>query len=301
MQTPPWLDTSEYPFAHHYFQLPAGRMHYIDEGSGSPIVFVHGTPTWSFLYRKLIRRLSAEYRCLAIDHLGFGLSEKPAGFAYTPQAHADNLEAFVDGLGLKDITLVVHDFGGPIGLAYALRHPQNVARVAIFNTWMWSLKGNRKYTLPGAFFASPLGRLLYERFNFSARVMMRLGAASKEELPPEVHRQYLAALPDPRSRHGTWVLARELIGSSHWYDTLWKRRGHLANKPALLLWGVRDSAFDRTALARWYEVLPHARVVTFPDTGHFVQEAKGEESAAAISAFILGGEALKEEESRPAA
>lgn len=301
MQAPPWLDRAEYPFAPHYFQLPAGRMHYLDEGSGKPILFVHGTPTWSFLYRKLIRRLSSEYRCLAVDHLGFGLSDKPEGFVYIPQAHADNLEAFVEGLGLKDITLVVHDFGGPIGISYALRHPDNVARLVIANTWMWPLKGNGKYTVPGALFASPLGRLLYERFNFSARVMMRLAAKSKEELPPSVHRQYLAALPDPRSRHGTWVLAKELIGSSHWYEGLWQQREKLAGKPALLLWGLRDPAFDREALARWYGLLPHARVVTFPDTGHFVPEAKGDEAAAAIATFILGGEALAKEEDTPRA
>src|SRR5512133_3021901 len=116
MRDTPGLDRSEYPFASHYLQLPMGRMHYIDEGHGSPIVMVHGTPTWSFLYRHLVKRLAADYRCLAPDNLGFGLSNKPAGWSYTPQAHADNLRAFIESLGLRDVTLVVHDFGGPIGL-----------------------------------------------------------------------------------------------------------------------------------------------------------------------------------------
>lgn len=301
MQNPPWLDTNEYPFAHHYFPLPAGRMHYVDEGSGSPVVFVHGTPTWSFLYRKLIKRLAAEHRCLAMDHLGFGLSDRPAGFPSTPKAHADNLEAFLEGLGLAGITLVVHDFGGPIGLAYALRHPEKVARLVIMNTWMWSLRGDSRYAIAGALFGSPLGRLLYERFGFSARVMAPSAAKSPAELPPAVHRHYLRALPDPRSRHGTWVLARELIGSSHWYDGLWRQRGVIAGKPALLLWGLRDPAFGQAALARWYEVFPNARVVTFPEVGHFVPEAAGEEAAAAIATFILGEETPAQAEISPAA
>ena len=116
---PPWLDRTAYPFEHRYLDVPAGRMHYIDEGSGDPVLFVHGTPSWSFEFRGLVRSLAPSRRCVAPDHLGFGLSSRPPTFPYTPEAHATTLDAFVDRLGLRSFTLVVHDFGGPIGLPSA--------------------------------------------------------------------------------------------------------------------------------------------------------------------------------------
>jgi len=112
-----WLDTKEYPFSSNYLETQWGKIHYLDEGKGETILFVHGTPTWSFLYRNYIKELSKNYRCIALDHLGFGLSDKPKNFPGTPQLHSENLKALIDALQLKDITLVVHDFGGPIGLS----------------------------------------------------------------------------------------------------------------------------------------------------------------------------------------
>lgn len=136
---PAWLDRTQYPFTSRWLELSAGRMHYVDEGDGDPILFVHGTPTWSFEYRHLVRALSLTNRCVAPDHLGFGLSERPESFPYTIQAHADNLAQFVERLGLRDLTLVVHDFGGPIALPLALKRPGIVRRLVIINSWMWPL------------------------------------------------------------------------------------------------------------------------------------------------------------------
>src|SRR5262245_50024589 len=116
---PSWLDRHAYPFASHSLSVPDGRMHYVDEGQGEPVLLVHGTPTWSFEFRNLIRRVSPFRRAIAPDHLGFGLSERPEAFEYTPEAHARALEAFVDRLGLSRFALVVHDFGGPIALPLA--------------------------------------------------------------------------------------------------------------------------------------------------------------------------------------
>src|SRR5580765_3343709 len=114
MSVPDWVDRDAYPFGDHRVALSMGGMHYVDEGRGEPILFVHGTPTWSFEYRHLIKALSLSHRCLAPDHLGFGLSDRPAKFPYTPEAHAAMLREFVERLDLRDMTLVVHDFGGPI-------------------------------------------------------------------------------------------------------------------------------------------------------------------------------------------
>jgi haloalkane dehalogenase len=123
-----WVDRNEYPFRSHYLSTEHGDLHYVDEGSGEVILFVHGNPTWSFMYRHLIKGLSAGFRCVAPDHIGFGLSDKPFDVSYLPQFHAENLERFIDRRGLKDITLVIHDWGGAIGMSYALNHPENVKR-----------------------------------------------------------------------------------------------------------------------------------------------------------------------------
>lgn len=146
-----------YPFEHRYVDLDAGRLHYVDEGEGEPLVFVHGTPTWSFLWRHWVNDLRQGFRCIAPDHTGFGLSDKPADGRYTPADHARNLEEFIQRLGLEDVTLVVHDFGGPIGLHYALENPDNVKRIVLMNTWLWSNRGNQAIESARRFLGVPSG------------------------------------------------------------------------------------------------------------------------------------------------
>ena len=160
---PGWVDRREYPFEPRELDVEGGRLSYVDEGEGAPIVMVHGTPTWSFLYRHLIRELRPRYRCVAPDHLGFGLSDRPADWSYRPEDQGRNLARLIETLGLKDITLAVHDYGGPIGLAYALDHPENVRRLVLFNTWMWSFAGDRRIAWPARILGGRLGRYLYEK------------------------------------------------------------------------------------------------------------------------------------------
>src|SRR6185437_9468981 len=143
MRNDAWVDRRSYPIQSRSLEVDGGRMHFVDEGEGRPLVLVHGTPTWSFLFRHLIADLSRDHRVIALDHIGFGLSEKPERWGYRPADHAKNLAMLIDRLGLKDITLVVHDFGGPIGLSYAVEHPENVSALVLFNTWMWSLAGTQ--------------------------------------------------------------------------------------------------------------------------------------------------------------
>jgi haloalkane dehalogenase len=280
-----WLDRTLYPFPSRFVDTDAGRLHYVDEGRGPVLVMVHGTPTWSFLYRHLIRDLSRDHRVVALDHLGFGLSDKPADWGYRPSDHARNLEILIETLDLRDIALAVHDFGGPIGLAYATRHPENVRALVLFNTWLWSLRGTRAERL-SRLMGSPLGRFLYQRLNASPRVLLPAAFGDRSKLTKDVHRQYIRAFGSPEERRGPWVLARELVGSSDWYEELWSRREALVGKPTLLLWGMKDPAFGGTALERWKQALPRARVVEFPDAGHFVQEEAPEEAGQAIRAFL---------------
>jgi pimeloyl-ACP methyl ester carboxylesterase len=281
------IDRIAYPFTSRWLDLPAGRMHYVDEGSGEPIVFVHGAPTWSFEWRHLILAFAPTYRCLAPDHLGFGLSDRPRNFAYTPEAHAENLAAFVEKLNPEPFTLVVHDYGGPIGLSLCLQHPERVRRLVLLNTWMWSFAGDRDMELKGRVAGSRLGRLLYRWANFSLRVITPQAYADKSKLTPQIYRQYLERFPDRWSREAVlWALARALLGSSRYYDSLWAQREKLHGRPALILWGMKDPAFEPRQLARWREALPSARVVELEKAGHWPHEEAPEQVTAAVQAFL---------------
>jgi pimeloyl-ACP methyl ester carboxylesterase len=281
-----WIDANQYPFQSRFFNSGEGRMHYVDEGHGAPIVLVHGTPTWSFLYRHLIAGLSRRYRVIAIDHLGFGLSEKPAGATYRPADHARRLANLLACLDLDPITLVVHDFGGPIGLSYAIAQPWKVRSLVLFNTWMWSLADHVNVRRVSRLAASPLGALLYRGLNVSPRLLLPMVYGDQSKLTPEIHRHYVQAFASRKERMGPWVLARELVGSNDWYASLWERRAVLATKPALLLWGLKDPTFGPDALSRWEAALPLAESVPFADAGHFVQEEVGPTLTGYIASFL---------------
>jgi haloalkane dehalogenase len=281
-----WVDREAYPFRSRWRDLPGGRMHYVDEGAGEPVVLVHGTPEWSFGWRHLVRALSPARRCLAMDHLGFGLSDKPPDGRYGPEDHAARLAALLDPLDLRQATLVVHDFGVPIGLAWALDHPDRVARLVVLNGWLWSLAGDPGVRRVMRVMAGPLGRWLYLYLNLSPRVLLPYAFGDRSRLSPAVHAQYLAPFPRPRDRHGPWGLARAVLGSSAWYAALEARRDRLAAKPALLLWGLADPAFRPHHLARWRAALPGAEVVALPGVGHFPQEEAAGDVVGRVRAFL---------------
>jgi haloalkane dehalogenase len=282
--TPAWLDRAEFPFASHWLDVGPGRLHYVDEGDGRPLLMVHGTPTWSFLYRHLIKAFRANYRCVAPDLLGFGLSDKPQTVSYRPEDQARRLATLIDTLGLKDFTLVVHDFGGPIGLAYAIDHPDKVRSLILFNTWMWSLAGDWRFVWLGRILATGFGRVLYERFGFSVNVMLRQAIADRTRYTPAIHRHYAAPLRGGQ-RQATWAYARALLGSSIWYEALWQRRDRLARIPALLIWGLKDKAFG-AYLDRWRTVFEDAAVLALPDAGHAPPEERAPEVMPVIARFL---------------
>lgn len=282
MTVPEWVDRSEYPYEPQEFETPAGMMRFVDEGAGEPIVMVHGNPYWSFEYRGLIRRLSDEYRCVAPDHIGFGLSDKPESWDYLPKSHARNLAALLDALELEDITFVVNDWGGPIGLSYALSHPERVKRIVITNTWCWSVADDWYYRLFSAFMGGPIGRRLIRKRNLFARGVVSAVFGDKTLLTPAVRRHITRPLSIPEQRRGTWVFPREIVGSSAWLADLWSRRSALAGKVRLIAWGMKDIAFREKELQTWRESFPAARVVRFREAGHFVAEEAPEELAREI-------------------
>jgi len=285
-----WVDRAAYPFQSRWLELPDGPIHYVDEGNGSEtLLFVHGTPTWSFEYRHLIGGLRGAYRCVAPDHLGFGLSARPAGAGYTPEAHADRLRAFVDKLGLRRFTLVAHDFGGPIALPLALADASPVARLVILNSWMWSFADDPLMTKRAKMVAGGLGRFLYRRMNASLKLIMPSAYGDRRKLTKAIHAQYLAVFPDADSRERVlYALARALTGSAAFYDSLWQQRARLANTPALIVWGMKDSAFRPAQLARWRQALPHASVVELADAGHWPHEEAPDAVLSALRPFLAG-------------
>ena len=272
-----WLDTAEYPFEHHFLQTKNGKLHYIDEGKGEVLLFIHGTPTWSFLYRNYIKAFSNQYRCIALDHLGFGLSDKPIDFIGTPEAHAANLEALIDTLGLTNITLVVHDFGGPIGLSYAIKHASNISRVVIFNTWLWGTKDDPDAQKIYRILHSALGNFLYLRTNLSPKILLKKAFHDKKKLNRQVHRQYTKPFPNKTKRYGLLKIGQSLIGSSDWYQQQWESIDTLKNIPFLILWGEKDDFIKKTNLEKWKAKLTNETICVFP-SGHFVQEESFDES-----------------------
>ncbi len=277
-----------YEFQSHSARFSAGRMNYVDEGAGETLLFVHGTPSWSFEWRHIVSALSPDFRCVAPDLIGFGMSERPADFAYTPEAHAKILQEFVQKLDLRDITLVVHDFGGPIALPICLREPQRVKQLVIINTWMWSLKGDRDIERANLIVGNRFGRFLYEWANFSLRLLMPTAYADKRKLTKEIHKQYLDRFSDRRARGKVlWTLAKSLLGASEFYESLWAQREKLRRFPTLILWGMKDAAFKPHYLKRWKEALPNAQVVELENAGHWAHEEDPEKVIESLRSFML--------------
>ncbi len=226
---------------------------------------------------------------IALDHLGFGLSERPADASYTPEAHAARFRAFVDSLGLSRFTLVVHDFGGPIALPVALDDPGRVSRLVVLNSWMWSFAEDREMARRAGMVSGAFGRFMYRRLNASLRLVTPSAYGDRRKLTRAIHRQYLAAFPDADSRERVlWALARALLGSSAFYDGLWQRRDQLAAIPALIVWGMKDSAFRPTQLARWRTALPQATVVELPGAGHWPHEEEPARVLSEVRSFTAG-------------
>ncbi len=267
------LDDPEWSFAPRFVETGEGYLHYIDEGEGPPVVLVHGTPTWSFEWRHVIGPLAKHHRVVAIDHLGFGYSDRPRLASYTPEAHARRFEHAMDALGVqRGITLVVHDYGGPIALPWALEHIDTIDRVFVLNSWMWQLD-HRRQRLAG----SALGRFLYRRLDLSLRVLMPMSYGDRSKLTPAIHMSYRARFPDPASRGRVlWPLARGLSASSTHFDALWARRERLARVPLHLIWGMADPAFGPDVLARWLDTFPHATVKRLARAGHWPHEEEPE-------------------------
>ncbi len=288
-------DPALYPFTGHFFDTGDGvRMHYLDEGQGLPIVMVHGNPTWSFYYRDPVRRLAGHYRCIVPDHVGCGLSDKPPAdkYPYSLDRRIADLTALLDHLKLdRDVTLMVHDWGGMIGTAWGTRFPDRVKRLVILNTAAFHLPPGKR--LPLSLWMgrnTPLGPPLIRGLNLFCRAAARW-CVVRRPLPPAVRRMYLAPYDSWAHRVAVsrFVQTIPLKLTDPGYDIVSETEQQLPllrDRPMLICWGMRDFVFDGDFLAEWERRFPGAEVHRYEDAGHYALEDAGEEIGLRATEFL---------------
>lgn len=281
---PAWLNRDRYPFRSRYLDLALGRLHYVDEGQGRPVVFVHGNPTWSYLFRHVIIGLREQYRCIALDHLGFGLSDRPATLRGSPAEHARNLAALLEHLELEDLTLVLHDWGGPIGLRFCLNHPARVSKLVISNSWMWPVWNDLHFEFIGHLLGGWLGRQATARLPWPMKLYLSRSLCRR--IPSEELSHYLEPLKKTLDRRAAAVLVEHFTASSDWLADLWTTRASLRDKPALVLWGMRDRLFRKKELRRWLGVFDDCRTIRYREAGNLVFEDLGAEVVPVMQDFL---------------
>lgn len=283
---PGWVPETLYPFASHYAEIDGSAVHYVDEGSGPPLLLLHGNPTWSFLYRDVIRGLRDGYRCIAPDHPGFGLSRAAPGYAYTPAEHADVLQKLVLELDLSEVTMMVHDWGGPIGFAVATRHPGRFAAFVVGNTWAWP-KADLGTQIFSRLLGGTIGGHLILRRNFFVEKVVP-GNVKRKKLPGDVMDAYRGPFPTPESRRPVHVFPREILASRPFLAQIERSLPTLRERPALIVWATKDPAFREAERKRWEQMFPAHQTVILEGAGHYLLEDAGDEIVSAIRAWRPG-------------
>ncbi len=280
-----------YPFRPHELDVGGLRYHYVDEGDGAPVLMVHGNPTWSFYWRELIEGLSGQCRVVAPDHIGCGLSEKPAPgeYPFTLRRRIDDLSALIQSLDLREITLVAHDWGGAIGLGAAVAMPERFARLVLLNTAAFP---SRRCPWRIRVCRTPvLGRLAVQGLNLFARSAVRMALHRPQRLSRAARAGLLAPYDSWRHRTAVYEFIRDIpLKPSHpGYATLASigaRLDSLASLPVLLIWGMRDWCFTPHFLDRFGEFFPAARVVQIEDAGHYVVEEAADRILSSLREFL---------------
>ncbi len=284
---PQWVPDDLYPFEDRYADVDGCRVHYIDEGTGPPLLLLHGNPTWSFLYREIVAGLRDSYRCVAVDYPGFGLSSAAPGYRYTAAEHAEVLEHFILGLDLTGITMMVQDWGGPIGFRVATLHPERFAAFVVGNTWAWA-KSDPATQIFSWTLGGPVGRRLIANRNvFVERILP--GGVRRGALPERVMDAYRGPFPTPASRRPTAVLPAEILAARPLLAGVERELPGLRDRPALILWPTKDPAFGKRERQRWQAVFAQQRTILLRGAGHYMQEDAPEEIVTAIRAWRPSG------------
>jgi cis-3-alkyl-4-acyloxetan-2-one decarboxylase len=283
-----------YPFTPHFLDLGGIKYHYLDEGQGDPVIMLHGNPTWSFYFRNLVKSLAPTHRVIVPDHIGCGLSDKPSPreYGYRLENRVEDLERLVDHLELREkMTLVVHDWGGAVGLAFAVRRPHRIGRLVILNTAaffppqqqripirLWLIRNIRTLATPAV-----LGLNLFA----GAALYM----ATRKGLSKDVKAGLIAPYNSWKNRMATLKFVQDipLAKGDPSYSLVETTQDHLhlfKNIPMLICWGDHDFVFDASYLAEWRRRFPDAVVHTFAQAGHYVLEDAAGEIPPLIDKFL---------------
>lgn len=286
--------TDLYPFKNNFLDLNGLQYHYLDEGNGDPVVMVHGNPSWSFYYRDLAKSLREHCRVIVPDHIGCGLSDKPGDdtYSYTLKQRVDDLESLLDQLEVRSrITLVVHDWGGMIGMAYASRHPERIARLVILNTAAFHLPAGKSFPLALRICRdTAFGAFLVQQLNMFALLAARVGC-KRNPMPPAIRGAYCAPYDTPANRIATLRFVQDipLKPEDPGYALISEIESGLerfATLPMMICWGLKDFVFDAHFFNEWQRRFPHAEVHAFADCGHYILEDAKDEVIPLIAQFL---------------
>lgn len=284
MSRPDWIDDELFPFQSRFIDIDGCRVHYIDEGAGPTILFVHGNPTWSFLYRDIIGILKERFRCIAIDHPGFGLSVARPGYGFTPAEHTDVLTRFIEELDLIDLTVMGQDWGGPIGFGAAGRQPERIAALVIANTWAWPMRHRPYFQVFSRTIGGSFGHFIIHRYNAFVELAMPIGTA-RTKVAKQIVDHYRAPFATRESRTPTWIFPGHILHARDYLSEVERGLANLSDRPVLIVWGTADTAFRKGERRRFEQHFPDHRTVLLPGVGHYVQEDAPAEVADAISVW----------------
>jgi haloalkane dehalogenase len=261
-----------YPFEARWWESSVGRVHYIDEGQGETLLFLHGNPTWSFLFRNIILPLRDRYRCVALDMPGFGMSDRPAAplFSYTTAEQAQLVRDFIIAQDLRDITIIGHDWGGPVGLWCTLAERDRVSRLVMSNTWYWPIENRINVMFSRVMSSIPIQWLLTEQ---GIGISQLLNATTVKPLESDVMAHYTDVFPSSAARQGLAVYPREMLNATAFLTELEQRVvTELHEIPILQIWGMRDPLLTPAIAARFRRPFHEATFFALPESRHLTPE-----------------------------
>jgi len=275
-----------FPFDSRFIDIDGAQMHYIDEGEGPIVLMVHGNPTWSFLFRHLVEALRGDYRCIAIDLAGFGLSRPPEGFGFHAREQTALLAGLLEALDIRNATLIAHDWGGPIGFGAmdATRDAARITSACLGNTWAWPVNGIFHFEWFSKLLGGPVGRWATRRFAIFVNGVMP-ASLRRGKLPTEVMEAYRAPFSDRSRRAPMHVFPADITGAGQWLADV-EIAAKRFNGPVLFTWPDGDIAFKDRELARWREIYPNASVKIIKNCGHYLWEEAPEDCLAAIRPWL---------------
>lgn len=280
-ERPGWVDDTLFPFESRFVELDGNVVHYVDEGSGPILLMLHSNPVWSFVYRDIITALQGQFRCIAVDFPGFGLSTGAPDYRYHADEHAELLVAFLDHLNLTELTLVAHGWGGPLGLYAAEQRPGLFTDLILTNTWAWPLNGDLFSEVASRGMGNPVGRALMGRFNPLVNYFIPTAHKRRKVTDAEMA-HYRNTTSSPEQRRASATQPGDLVGARQFFVQLVEHLAPVAKLPTLIIWGDSDPIFTDKYRKRLELAFPNHSTRTLHRVGHYPMSDAPEEFATAI-------------------